>query len=186
MSWKQSRHLLLHYMLPGFLTISTKMSLFWWHFRQWLAPIIDEKFVKIVTFPFEYGGPTWSAHQYQIELMVSPIHPGQGRSPVTGSLTRCMASSRGSPQGGVELVGIARKYSYCKASRPPTSIKPATLVGYMRKYMREHSSQLWGVFTGHHWIPPTKGRKRFHVDVVMWIRGVHVTWSSAPIPLWSV
>lgn len=39
---------------------------------------------------------TWSVHQYQAARMVNPnVIPVQGRSPLTGSRKRCMASERG-------------------------------------------------------------------------------------------
>lgn len=40
--------------------------------------------------------PTWSVHQYQVAMMVSPkVIPVHGRSAVEGSRNMCMASARG-------------------------------------------------------------------------------------------
>lgn len=39
---------------------------------------------------------TWSVHQYQVAMMVSPkVIPVHGRSAVWGSRNMCMASARG-------------------------------------------------------------------------------------------
>ena len=38
----------------------------------------------------KWSRPTWSEHQYQIEFIVTPIIPGQGRSPSMGSRNKCM------------------------------------------------------------------------------------------------
>lgn len=66
--------------------------------------------VWILTVGF---GRTWSVHQYHVASMVSPrVIPGQGRSPVTASLNRCMASCRGRWQVllGMILLGTALLY----------------------------------------------------------------------------
>lgn len=62
---------------------------------------------------------TWSLHQYHVASIVSPsVMPGQGRSPVTASLNKCMASWRGRWQLllGMIFLGTAMLYTRSRFS----------------------------------------------------------------------
>lgn len=73
-----------------------------------------------------YFRRTWSLHQYQVASMVSPrVIPGQGRSPVTAFLNRCIASGRGRWQVllGMILLGTAMLYTCSRLLYPPILLK---------------------------------------------------------------
>lgn len=70
---------------------------------------------------------TWSVHQHQIATTVRPnIRPGQGRSPVMGSLSTLKESARGRWQVvfGTVTFGIAVIYFSWSPSYQPTFSNP--------------------------------------------------------------
>lgn len=95
------------------------------HLQQWWFQLVFPAHACVYVDVCVYRC-TWSEHQYQVANMVRPrVMPGQGRSPVTASLNRCMASWRGRWQVlfGMILLGTAMLYTRSRFPYPPILLK---------------------------------------------------------------